>query len=31
VSSTVFVLATIAIDLMYTVIDPRVRLGARNN
>jgi ABC-type dipeptide/oligopeptide/nickel transport system permease component len=31
VSSTIFVLATIAIDLMYTVIDPRIRLGARNN
>ena len=31
VSSSVFVLATIAIDLMYTVIDPRIRLGARNN
>jgi ABC-type dipeptide/oligopeptide/nickel transport system permease component len=31
VSSSVFILATIAIDLMYTVIDPRIRLGARNN
>lgn len=31
VSSTIFILATIAIDLMYTVIDPRIRLGARNN
>ncbi len=31
VGSSVFVLATIAIDLMYTVIDPRIRLGARNN
>jgi oligopeptide transport system permease protein len=31
ISSTVFVLATIAIDLMYTVIDPRIRLGAGND
>jgi oligopeptide transport system permease protein len=31
VGSTVFILATIVIDLMYTVIDPRIRLGARNN
>jgi ABC-type dipeptide/oligopeptide/nickel transport system permease component len=31
VGSTVFVLATVVIDLMYTVIDPRIRLGARNN
>ena len=31
IGSTVFILATIVIDLMYTVIDPRIRLGARNN
>jgi ABC-type dipeptide/oligopeptide/nickel transport system permease component len=31
IGSTVFIIATILIDLMYTVIDPRIRLGARNN
>jgi ABC-type dipeptide/oligopeptide/nickel transport system permease component len=30
VSATIFVLMTIVVDVMYTVIDPRVRLGSRN-
>jgi ABC-type dipeptide/oligopeptide/nickel transport system permease component len=29
--TTVFVVAVIAIDIMYTFIDPRIRLGARSS
>ena len=27
-SSTLFVLANVAVDLLYAVIDPRIRVGA---
>jgi peptide/nickel transport system permease protein len=26
-----FVMASIAVDVLYTIIDPRIRYGARNN
>jgi ABC-type dipeptide/oligopeptide/nickel transport system permease component len=30
VGSTVFVLASIMVDIVYTLIDPRIRYGSRS-
>ena len=31
IGSTLYLLTSVAIDILYTIIDPRIRIGARNN